>query len=243
MRIGYTTQADLAKEIGTIWKKRKRKSFTWPYNRFKWDSSDTWWVVPASDRVAFQYAKIIVTSSNSVALPNHLFVGLYVEKGLGRSLADAGYYPSDWVLGPAWRWHGIVLDLHDGRFRAPIAEAARRLGEPLDIKLDAHVPTYRSGAIKPRHDILWYESSDGDVIIPSANPSLATQQRFLRQADSVTTLSELARALQTIPESESVWVDLYIGRSLEKSYLHDTAALDALQLTDRMLEPLAEWVV
>jgi hypothetical protein len=243
MRIGYKTPVDLAKEIGTIWVKRNRKAYTWPYNRFKWDTSETWWVVPASDRVAFQYAKIIISSSPRVARPDHIFVGLYVEKGVGRTLADAGYYPSEWVLAPSWRWHGVMLDLHNDRFRMPIADASSRLGEPLDIKIDAHVPTYGTASIRPHHDILWYESADGSAITASASPSLTTQQGFLRQASRATTLIELARALQTIPESESAWVDFYVGRSLRKSDLHDTSALDALQLTDRLLEPLAKWVV
>jgi hypothetical protein len=241
MRIGFRRPADLAKEIGNIWASRNRVAYTWPFNRFKWDTSDTWWVVPASDRVAFQYAKIIVSSSLRVAPPDHLFVGLYVEKGVGKALADAGYYTPDWVLGPTWRWHGIIEDLSCGRFSGSISDASRRLGESIDIKLDAHVPT-RSAAIKPPHDILWFESSDGSGITHSVDPILKTPQGFLRQSSVVATLPELATALRSIPAADSAWIDMCIGRSMRKSDLHNTSALDALQLTDRLLEPFAKWV-
>ena len=63
MRVGYSTSAELAKAIGDLWTAKGRVGFKWPYNRFQWDSGHTWWVVPAPDRVAFRYAKIIATTT------------------------------------------------------------------------------------------------------------------------------------------------------------------------------------
>ena len=242
MRIAYSTSADLAKEIGGVWADRKRKAYTWPYNRFKWDDSETWWIVPAPDRVAFQYAKIVVTGSPRVVEAGRLFAGLYVEKGLDRTIAG-GVYPQDWLLGPTWRWHNVLRDLANGSFQSAIAEASRRLGEHIDVRLDTHVPLHGPSAIKPLYDSCWFDSIDGTAIKLSHPPVLSTSQGFLKLAPQATTVPELARVLRAIPDGGWAWINFYIGRSVEKSTLHDTSALDAVQLTDRLLEPLAPWIV
>ena len=160
MRVAYSTSADLARSIGASWASKNRVAHTWPYNRFKWEESETWWIVPAPDRQAFRYAKIIVSSSKRVADEGQIFVGLYVEKGVGRDLAAAGYYPDEWVLGPTWRWHAIIDDLRSGLLTRAIADAAVHLGEPIEIKADAHVPTNK-GTLRPPHDLLAFRSTEG----------------------------------------------------------------------------------
>jgi hypothetical protein len=241
MRTGYTSSADLARELAAVWAKRDRVAYPRPYNRWKWDESQTWWVVPAPDQLAFRYSKIIVSSSPRLAQPDELFVGLYVEKGIGAALAAAGYYPEEWVIKPTWRWHGVLSDLAAGALGPAIADASRRIGDPVEIRIDAHVPVVKA-AIQPPHDILAYESVDGVAISAMQDPILATEQRFLRGATLVHNLPELADVLQTIPASDSAWINLYVGRSLQKSGLHDESALDAHELTDRLLEPFAPWL-
>ncbi|MBP1698620.1 MAG: hypothetical protein H6Q41_3808 [Deltaproteobacteria bacterium] len=242
MRVAYSSSADLARSIGADWVARNRVAYTWPYNRFKWEESETWWIVPAPDRQAFLYSKIIVSSSRRLSQEGQLFVGLYVEKGVGRDLAAAGYYPEEWVLGPTWRWHGIINDLTSGRLTRAIADAAVHLGQPIEIKLDAHVPTHK-GAIRPPHDLLTFRSTDGVEITLAGRPIFATQERFLESTSGAQTLIELASGLRTIPRSETVWVNLHFGRTFERSGLHDTSALSAQQLVDLLLEPFASWVV
>jgi hypothetical protein len=242
MRVAYSSAADLARGIGNVWAARSRIAHTWPYNRFKWEESETWWIVPAPDRQAFRYAKIAVSSSRRVANPGQLFVGLYVEKGVGSALAAAGYYPDEWVLGPTWRWHGVINDLTSGLLTRAIADAALHLGEPTEIKIDAHVPTHK-GAIRPPHDLVSFRSTDGVAIDLTHKATLATQEQFLKAAASAQTLLGLATALRTIPGSETAWVNLYFGSTFERSGPHDPSALNAHQLVDRLLEPFASWVV
>ena len=108
MQIRDETPAHLAKEIRDIWSQRDRQVSILPYNRFESDEGHTWWIVPAPDKVAHQYVKIIFSSHHLVANPDQLFVGLHVEKGVGSALADAGYYKPTEVLRPTWRWHNVV---------------------------------------------------------------------------------------------------------------------------------------
>ncbi len=242
MKTAYNSPADLAREIGSVWSSRGRLAYTWPYNRFQWETSESWWLVPAPDRLAFRYAKIVVTSASRVAGPGLLFTGLYVEKGLGPALVSARYYPDDWFIGPTWRWHGVLRDLAGGQFKSAVALASRQLGEPVDIRVDAHVPIAGPARLRPSHDLLAFECEDGDRLRPAMTTLPSAQHQFLGDAKGAVTLGQLAESLQAIPNGDTAWVNLYIGRAFEKSGLADVAALDAVQLVNRLLEPLAPWI-
>lgn len=241
MRVAFDNAADLARALAEVWRNRGRVAYPLPHNRWQWDDSTTWRVVPAPDKAAFKYAKIVVSSSPRLAEPDELFVGLYVEKGLGPALAAAGFYPDDWVMGPTWRWHGMTRDLSAGAFCAPIVDAVRRTRESIEIRVDAHVPVFR-GTIRPGHDLLVYESLDGLAMSETRKPIFDSGQGFLRAAADARTLPQLGKALQTIPEGGLAWVNLYLGRALHRSGLHDASAVDAHQLADQLLEPFAQWV-
>lgn len=241
MRVSYGSAADLAKELADVWAKRGRVARAWPYNRWKWDESETWWIVPAPDRPAFRYAKIIVSSSPRLADSDHLFVGLYVEKGISGPLASAGYYPEDWILKPSWRWCDVVADLASGSLAPALATVSQRISGPVAVTADAHVPVVKPSS-RPPHDVVAYETVNGIALTPTASPLLATDQRFLKHAAAAATIPELANSLRTIAGGDTAWINLYVGRSVEKSAPNDTSAVDPDQLTDRLLEPLSPWV-
>ena len=59
MRVAYTTSADLARDLEVAWKSSGRVAYARPYNRWQWEGSHYWWVVPASEQPSFQYGKIV----------------------------------------------------------------------------------------------------------------------------------------------------------------------------------------
>lgn len=232
--------AALAETLADAWPSRARV-YPRPFNRFKWDDSETWWLAPVPGPSTFQYSKVVVTSSPLLVGPNELFVGLYVEKGIGASLAEAGYYRADWVIGPTWSWHRIVGDLLTGAFRAPIAEVFRRTGEAVEVRVDAHVPVVE-GSIRPPHDLLAYETTDGVLIQSSSPPVLNTEEGFLQASMQVRTLAELGDSLKSIPGSDSAWVNFYLGRTVQTAETEDPSALSAAQLATDLVSPFAPWV-
>jgi hypothetical protein len=240
MRIAYDSSFELINDIADAWRRPKRPAFTLPYNRFAWEASKHWWVVPSSEKVAFRYSKISVASSDFLAPAKGVFVGLYVEKGVGAVMAAAGA-SNEWIMGGDWRWHGLVRDLSRGKLQPALAESSRRLGTPLEIRVEAHVPI-RGGAIRPPHDRLVFGCSDGDKVATLTEPILKTDEKFLKQAASADTVQLLGTAMLSIPQSDWAWVNLYIGVGCEFAPKHDTTALDAYQLADRLLEPLAPWL-
>lgn len=182
-----------------------------------------------------------MSASPRLAEPNQLFVGLYVEKGVSGALTSTGYYPDEWILKSTWRWHDVLSDLASGALGPAIADVSHRIGEPVEVGVDAHVPVVKA-SFQPPHDIVAYESLDGVTITAMREALLGTEQHFLESAARAHSLSELASSLQTIPGSDSAWINLYVGRVLQKSARHDTSALDAKQLADRLLEPFALWL-
>src|SRR6266487_6555350 len=87
MRITNQAPADLARNIARIWAAKGRPAHPRPYNRWKGDEGETWWIVPSPDWPAYHRSKIIVSSSSSLAGasgtgPSRLLVGFYVEKGI-----------------------------------------------------------------------------------------------------------------------------------------------------------------
>lgn len=111
MRVASDSAYELINDIAAAWERRKRPAFTLPYNRFAWQKSQHWWVVPSSEKVAFRYSKISVASVEFLTAGTDVFVGLYVEKGVGRVMTAAGA-SDDWIMSGDWRWHGMIRDSH-----------------------------------------------------------------------------------------------------------------------------------
>jgi len=83
--------------------------FRIPYNRFaEPQDQKTWWLSPDSDNPADQWGKIVVTNLD-VGL--NLFVGLYIEKGVGKT-ASAAYSDRSkgerMILRDSWIWHDFT---------------------------------------------------------------------------------------------------------------------------------------
>ena len=242
MRIAYPNQADVAKALTSERERAGHAAYARPYNRWQWDDSRTWWVVPVPTQPTFQYAKVIASASGRLAAPGTIFVGLYVEKGVGPAAEQAGYYPPEMVLGPSWHWHSVIRALSEQSLGEAVAVAAGRIGEPVEVRLDAHVPVVE-GRERPPHDTLAFECSDGVRLAATQPPSFSTAQGFLRSAAESTTLVELAAALQDMPEGDWAWVNLRFGRSCETSGPPESPALGASQVSERLLEPFSRWLV
>jgi hypothetical protein len=172
--------------------------------------------------------------------PGQLFVGFYVEHGLGPSAASAGYYPPDWIMDASWRWHRVVADLAAGRFGHTVLEATQTLGEPLRLTVLAHVPV-PGASLHPPCDLLEFEAHDGSTIT-ALRQELRTPQGFLREAAGSRTIRMLGSTLQSVPECDWVWIDVYVGHAFHCVGPHDLTALDALQLWNRMLAPFSPWL-
>lgn len=182
-----------------------------------------------------------VTTVDFLAPPNGMFLGLYVEKGVA-PIAKAAGVRDDWIMGADWRWHRLIPDLGRGELQPALAEVSRRLGTPVEIRVEAHIPL-QGGATRPPHDHTAFYCSDGTSIRSLIEPVLMTPEGFLRLAARADTLPNLAESLLSFPEQDWAWVNFYIGLGFECAAENDATALSANQVVDRLFEPLARWLV
>lgn len=240
MRVTSVAPGEFARELAVHWESPNRIAEPRPFDRFRRDDGGTWWIVPSKEHPAFRHSKFIVSSGKSLSEEGSLFVGLYVEKGVGRVPGAAGRYSNTWILDESWSWHRVVDDLTSGAFTAPIAQAARLTGEAIHVIIEAHV-SVRDPQSQPPQDLVFFVSTDGTALSPSRNPVLQTDEGFLRHVAEIRNLSDLGQRLRTVPSADWAWINFYVGLPFQKAIDGDTRAFGPKQVRECLLEPFARW--
>lgn len=190
MRIPNQAPADLARDIARVWAAKGRPAHPRPYNRWKGDEGETWWVVPSPEWPAYHHAKIIVSASSRLvdvggSDPSGLYVGFNVEKGVAGAAAAIARRAA-WEMDDTWRWHGVLADLRAGRLRGAVSEAAQRIGGPVQVIVEAQVPV-PEGSTHGFLDRVKYESRDGAELTLTKEPVIETVEKFLSALDGAAT--------------------------------------------------------
>lgn len=212
-----------------------------------------WWLSPNSENPGYRSGKALFMKD--LLRPDRLFVGLYVEKGIGAAgaamyigSAKGRRYIMDGPgrLGEAWTWPSFLDSLVAGAFN-PIASAAEAAaGRPLVIIVDAaYVPVPNPGEADvhsltfPR-DIVALEFSGGSLT------TLDTRfdADLLKGLETATTLPMLGERIRALPDRERMWIDFGAGMrfmtgeaSSERGELCDGPTLWA-----RAVEPWTSWI-
>lgn len=182
-----------------------------PYNRFAEPlDQKTWWLSPDSENPAYQWGKIVVTSLD--VGPN-LFVGLYVEKGIGQAAAPAFSKPKKsqrMIMRDTWIWHDFSRALADGRFEYEVSQASDQTASPMIVALDAQMatPTIDWNEERPRlpRDYIRFVSGDRLVL-----ESPAVERSLLQSFNDATSLKDVSERIAALPELDWIWIDFYAG--------------------------------
>ena len=215
-----------------------------------------WWLSPASENPGYRYGKVIFT--RDLLRPQDLFVGLYMEKGIGpRGAAiyaeskKGRRYIMDGLgrMGGDWIWPSFLGALKSGEFDNVARQIEASTRQPLIVTVDAsHVPVPAGpgdaidvhSARFPR-DIVAFNYSSGAL-----GPSEATYAAdLLRPVASATTLQALGLAVQAVPELDTFWVDIAFGlrfRTLATRTSASHVEWDATALWERLLSPCRSWL-
>jgi hypothetical protein len=236
MKTAFRKASDAARQISFVWKSKGSSAHARPYNRYQADEGKTWWSIPSAQWPAFSLGKFIASTEDYLSQPGQIFIGLYLEHGLGYKAG--GNYPDDWFMDSDWTWHRFVSDLKAGSLREPISHAAKGIGQPISLIITAHVPAYK-GKIHPPCDLVHYKTIDGSKLLLS-DKAIPTR-KFLIKCDSCNSVKKLAAQLDLIPDSEWVWIDLYIGYSFSCGSPADQSSLTAVQLWDKLLKFFVAW--
>jgi hypothetical protein len=109
-----------------------------PYNHFEPDNT-LWWLVPSAENPAYKFGKVAL-APGPLARPGDLLVGLYVEKGIGESAADAFRGTARgrrYTMDRTWLWPSFFEALSSERIAEEATSAETKAGCPLTIAIDA----------------------------------------------------------------------------------------------------------
>ena len=135
----------------------------------------------------------------------------------------------------SWVWHSSIDALKAGE----VAQAARRVAcaadQPVILEI---IPYYAGGASSG--DAFWAQSwgDELEVIKPSALDEL-------QAVASCRTLSDLAQGLTSLPNSEWIYLDWYLGVHVELQPLNEPEepCWTADELWQRVLSAWGTWLV
>ena len=200
-----------------------------PYNWHDPTRNPTWWLSPATDRVAYRYGKAAFETNEKWVKPRHVFCGFWVEKGL--VTGDAGGRHNE-IMQPNWFWHRFVK-LAGCPLASKIEEARGALGHNLSLAVTAGI----LGA-KETWGIAVLDV-DGEALVcrPSSWPGDGT----LAGVASCSRLRDFASAIRSLdaPERNWHWVVVLVGHE----FALDPSGPDDLERLAAMLEPFRSWMI
>lgn len=199
----------LAKELVGELQRQSRRLFLLPFNRYAPQATE-WWLTPTPERTAYPYGKIAL-----FGYEDGIFVGFYVEKGFGPSVAmvDQSARSRGWLVDETWLWPSALISMQDGSLAKAADDVAARSG--LDTRVLVNVIPFEPRgepsdpkARPPRARMRW-GLRNGRLTKFEEETRAAFEEA--RQLWSATSLPELAAQLRTLPRQDWLWVDLYIG--------------------------------
>ena len=213
-----------------------------------------WWISPGNENPGYRYGKAIF--ARDLLRPQELFIGLYMEKGIGGAAA-AIYADSrkgrryimagQWRIGEGWTWPSFLSAMASGDLDA-VAGAEATAGQPLVVTVDgSHVPVPAGpGDVIDVHslnfprDVIAFRYSAGALTpLRASHPA-----DLLRPLGSAATLQALATAIQGLPDLDTFWIDVALGLCFQAPAANATTphdAWDARALWDRTLSPWRAW--
>ncbi len=137
--------------------------------------------------------------------PN-LFVGLYVEKGIGQAAAPAFSKlkkSQRMIMRDTWIWHDFSRALADGIFEHQVSQASDQTASPMIVALDAQMatPTIDWNEERPRlpRDYIRFVESP------------AVERSLLQPFNDATSLKDVSERIAALPELDWIWIDFYAG--------------------------------
>lgn len=217
-----------------------------PFNRFE-PSESYWWFSPTAENPAFRYGKIAFAGGPAAA-PGDLFVGLYLEKGIGPTAAPMFQETGKgrrWVMDGTWRWQsGFYQALRSGRLGEDADSVVLAAGLPITIVLDAGnpVPPTAIGSDESRPimdvDVVRFLYRDGTLTTLDAELPLGLLSRV---AES-TTIPELGAWLGAIPKPDWVWIDFHAGVRFARGDTSSEASWSPEDVWSKACVPWLGWV-
>lgn len=205
-----------------------------PFNRFDKLDETTWWLSPPPEIPAYKYGKIVCTTAS---FEPELFIGLYVEKGLGGQPARSGWATSPkerrYLMDATWLWHDFVEGLKSGEIGRLTNIVEELCNRPVIVAVDGGTVTGDDW------DFVSFIHTNGSLQV---NPG-STGQKKLSPLSAADSLPDLASLIETtLSGLDWVWIDFHIGLLFSTDTGDDTKSWDAGTIWTKVCAPWASWL-
>ncbi len=209
--VAFRNNREVARAIISFIKESEsnpRSSFTLrPFNRFDPEHTD-WWIVPSSEWPAYKFSKFCF-HRRPRSPEGLLYVGYYVEKGLGRKLHK--WVHPRYIMGNDWFWHRFVSLAKEGSVEETAKEVCKSVGTSVHILIEVYafnrVPEYDRQPNEPSDQVefaLRFPDFEWDLFRPAQNVLAPTNE-----SDGIRSLVQQIEDLQN--DLDFYWLDWIIG--------------------------------
>ena len=214
---------------------------TRPWNRYDPDNT-LWWIIPSAEWPAYKHGKLFFSPER--APTGCLFCGLHVEKGLDPSIAGAYSAGAGQrlIMKENWTWFEFLTDLGSENLCSTIMSASEAANSPVTLRFEAGFVDdpglFDPQAPRPKWDTIIFESSGTNLDIKSCE----TPSRLLTKLENIKSLGDLESSISSIPNSNWVWLDTFIGFMFIKNTGNDPyTSWDSEELWTKILSLWEPW--
>jgi hypothetical protein len=211
-----------------------------PFNRFIPEFSP-WWFFPKSEGwPVYHCSKLFVHSFYPQSdEDNLLYVGYYVEKGLGKELSGMSGVKNSNIMESNWYWHEFINNAKNNIYDEPVKEVIGLSGCQIWVTITANefneVPEPDT-EIKSPHDYVQFS-------IHSQDPKLKLEQqgqKLLSEFNECKGINEIVQISEAMEGLSFFWINLYIGIQL-KYGTDKEGTWSAADIWHNALEPWEPW--
>jgi len=179
-----------------------------PFNRFDTPYTE-WWIVPSSQWPAYKFSKFCF-HRRPRSREGRLYIGYYVEKGLGRSLHGLPEVQVKHIMQDDWYWHKFVSHTKSGLIERTAKEVCNSAEISVRILIEAHefnkVPEPDSEKSEPSD---WIEFA---IQFPDLKWMLVRAgQKVLAAVNESPSISSLAQQIEALRDLDFYWLDWAIA--------------------------------
>ena len=212
-----------------------------PFNRFMPEFTH-WWFFPKSEGwPVYHCSKLFAHSFFPQSGEDHLlYVGYYVEKGLGKELSGMSGVKKNNIMESNWYWYEFLKNSKNGIYDEPTKEVLRLSNCLVWVTITTNefneVPESDT-EMKSPHDYVQFSIHSQDAKLKLMQKG----KKLLSEFNECKRINELAQVFETMGGLSFFWVDLFIGIRLRSGTEKDDT-WSATDIWHNALEPWEPWI-
>lgn len=186
-----------------------------PWNRFDPDNT-IWWLVSSTDWPAYKYGKLFFDSriGNTLNNKSKIYYGFNVEKGLG----NRNFYHNSLIINNEWLWKEFIVSL--SKITIPDKSIFTIKASYMVDKIDSSDPQEvleQKERLRIGHIFFDLDKElTLSLLKKEINSTDLKVLNYFHKIAECQNIVDVSSLLLQIPDTDWIWVDLYIGHLLSK---------------------------